>query len=517
MACPVCGGTGKRGLLGGSGFGLLNHQCKACHGTGAVPLAFGDESAEENAAEGGSFSHRAIEVVEESYHAIESGIGAISKSFAGDTRSLSRQSPANSGRGNDSARKRGLQETVEDFGKEATAALESARENASATATAAKIAFSEVESALKDGFNPEEEKGMIGKAKDWYTGRNKYELLSMEDCRNSDEDRGIEYMKQFDDRNLEVSKCHRHFANCLAFSARPLVAFNLGFMWVFSRIYAVCSLLHMVILQMAFGLALCFFGGEYTASVACVEAARHFGGKQLVEHLSEIHKDARKAGLANASDDYWHGRQEAKMSCCDQIMHKARVLMTPVKDPDRLMAAMSMFFCLCIAVVATVHYTFAKVLVLGLAIAEMITFTFVRLLAPIFASAMGNDLHLWVHPVIGVAMKTACVIAGLVVLICFDHGRDIWSTIYTSLRGAHLFALGVFHVLHKKQLLRRFPDWLVKKPVNPNQTYVDEYIWYPIAAAGIYLQIKLNFRLPFPYNIALLPVTIVEWLIRLVT
>ena len=45
-------------------------------------------------------------------------------------------------------------------------------------------------------------------------------------------------------------------------------------------------------------------------------------------------------------------------------------------------------------------------------------------------------------------------------------------------------------------------------------TYVDEALGYTVAALGFYCQLTWGFGLPFPFNIVMLPMDLVEWYIR---
>ena len=56
---------------------------------------------------------------------------------------------------------------------------------------------------------------------------------------------------------------------------------------------------------------------------------------------------------------------------------------------------------------------------------------------------------------------------------------------------------------------------LLPKPYDADKTYFDEMIGYGLAAAGFYFQLTSGFALPFPLNLVFLPLSIVEWILRL--
>ena len=56
------------------------------------------------------------------------------------------------------------------------------------------------------------------------------------------------------------------------------------------------------------------------------------------------------------------------------------------------------------------------------------------------------------------------------------------------------------------------------KDFDPNDsasTWVDEFLMVVLAGAGFTTQIMEGFSLVFPFNIILLPLSIVEWILRI--
>lgn len=54
----------------------------------------------------------------------------------------------------------------------------------------------------------------------------------------------------------------------------------------------------------------------------------------------------------------------------------------------------------------------------------------------------------------------------------------------------------------------------MQAPFNPETSYLDEAVGYTVAVAGVLWQLSTGFAPPFPINIVLLPLSIVEWLLR---
>ena len=64
-------------------------------------------------------------------------------------------------------------------------------------------------------------------------------------------------------------------------------------------------------------------------------------------------------------------------------------------------------------------------------------------------------------------------------------------------------------------LVARWQVPLIKQPFDPDESYLDEAVGYSLAAFGFAFQILNGFNLPFPLNLIFLPLTIIEWFLRL--
>ena len=47
--------------------------------------------------------------------------------------------------------------------------------------------------------------------------------------------------------------------------------------------------------------------------------------------------------------------------------------------------------------------------------------------------------------------------------------------------------------------------------LDPDDTIIDEVIGYTVAGAGLWFQLRYNFCLPFPLNVLLFPLSLLEW------
>lgn len=298
----------------------------------------------------------------------------------------------------------------------------------------------------------------------------------------------------------------------LKYFAKPLIIVIWIYAKIFKFFYKIYKMLPMNIVQMVFGAALCFFGGVYFTSIAAIEAFRNFGGQIVVDELTVCWNEAEKVADASAKDDLVDANKDGivdveQMSNNELINHKAKVAMIAIEDPQRLMKAVQYLMSAYVSVLATLKFQFAKTVALALAIAEMLELPAVRIFGPILAMAMGPDLNHWVSALVTTTMKVVAVIIATYI-------QAIISAFYSALRGASMFGEALINIAGEKGIMDKLPDKLVTKPFDANNSWWDEIIGFPLAAFGFYYQFTHAFTLPFPWDLLLLPLTIVEWILR---
>ena len=89
----------------------------------------------------------------------------------------------------------------------------------------------------------------------------------------------------------------------------------------------------------------------------------------------------------------------------------------------------------------------------------------------------------------------------------------IISAFYSGLRGGRLFGDAVCNILIDYGWMEKLP--CVSKPFKAEETYLDEAIGYSMAALGFSFQFFSGFQLPFPMNIIFLPLSLIEWFLRI--
>merc|ERR1719221_1678710 len=96
--------------------------------------------------------------------------------------------------------------------------------------------------------------------------------------------------------------------------------------------------------------------------------------------------------------------------------------------------------------------------------------------------------------------------------------QKIISAFYSGLRGGRLFAEGLINILTERGIMDMCPDCIATKPFDPDVSYLDEFIAYPLFAAGYYFQFTMGFPmtpfLAFPFWLPLAPIIAIEWFLE---
>lgn len=335
-------------------------------------------------------------------------------------------------------------------------------------------------------------------------------MKALNDGRQSAQKRAQEFIMSLNtDDEGPVQKAIGCF---LKYMVKPLIIVIMAYVWVGKKVYIVYKMLPMNFIEMIFGAALCFFGGVYFGSIAAIEAFRNFGGAMLFEELQIVYEQGSLVAEASLVDDEVDANKDGivdvqQMTTNELISHKAKVALIAIKEPERLMNAAQYLMTTWIAVLATLKMQFAQTVAIALGVAQMIELPLTRLFGPPLAMVMGKDLQHWPATIIITIVKIAAVVVA-------SYVQSFISAFYSGIRGGRMFAEGLIFFLGQQGLMDKLPASLVDKPFDPNNSYLDECLAFPLAAVGFYYQVTHGFALEFPWSLLLAPLTLVEWFIR---
>jgi hypothetical protein len=250
------------------------------------------------------------------------------------------------------------------------------------------------------------------------------------------------------------------------------------------------------------------------ASIAAIEAFRSMGWQTTVSNVNILLAEAKLIGEASAADDAVDDDDDGvadvqQISAHALAQRKVILALKTVSEPARVETALAGLWAAYIAVLATLKLEFARTTALALGIVENFEGPITRVLAPPLKTALGTiEIGHWTATVLSVGIKLVAIMLAwfLQVLI---------SAFYTALRGGRIFANALCEVIVERgwsEYVEKLPG--VPAPFDPETTHVDEAVGYALAAVGFVMQLLFGFNLPFPLNILLLPLEIVEWLLR---
>lgn len=88
-----------------------------------------------------------------------------------------------------------------------------------------------------------------------------------------------------------------------------------------------------------------------------------------------------------------------------------------------------------------------------------------------------------------------------IAIMCAWYVQKIISSVQSALRGGLMAS-------QRSLKIARARKWM---PEVALESLYDDYVGYAIASMGLYFQLRYSFAIPFPLNVVLWPVTILEW------
>lgn len=252
------------------------------------------------------------------------------------------------------------------------------------------------------------------------------------------------------------------------------------------------------ILYALVGLLLVFFGGVYTLLIAAVETFYATGYVQardgvliLKEEFELIWTESKKD---DALDEDHDGVADVKQITVYKLAQRKFLLfLQTCKDPQRVVDIFYRILSSLISVIAVLKVEFAKVISLG----NMIGQSFIKpasyILIPALGYVISAKYQKWIPAIIDFICKS------IAISIAWFIQRVI-SSVQSAIRGGLLFSRRLLKFLKEKGYFTSYNE----------DDYFDEALGWFVAVIGIYFQISVGFGLPFPLNILLFPLNIIE-------
>ncbi|KAJ9534096.1 hypothetical protein QJQ45_002067 [Haematococcus lacustris] len=243
---------------------------------------------------------------------------------------------------------------------------------------------------------------------------------------------------------------------------------------------------------------------QFPITLAAIEAFRICGWDSTQRALHLLYQQYTQAMEASRKDDLVDANKDGIPDVLQADTHalatrKLAVFLkatNPVALNDGLQGLTAGFT----AVLCSLRLHFAQTITLGISLGDMFTKAADHLLRPALEKMTPPEYHKW----LGLGISYCC--RSVAVTLAWWCQRII-STLHSSMRGAQLLLAGISSMTKRLH---------VKMPVDlspSNEAY--PVLCSTISGVGLYSQLVRGFLLPFPLNILLLPLRLVEGLLWL--
>jgi len=286
-------------------------------------------------------------------------------------------------------------------------------------------------------------------------------------------------------------------------AAQALVLLDKAFPYVeygIKRAIYIYSISPQEIISAVFGLCLCFFGGTFVITIAAYEAWKSCGWETTKANLVELYHEYEEFRKVSEKDDQKDDDGDGipdvqQIDAKTLVSRKAHLFIVSCKEPQKLSAAIAGLWTSWLAVMATLRIQFAQVIALGVSIGNILRVPAKGFLGPVIKGLLPvEDYKKWVDVVLDFTCKLIAITIAWFV-------QRVIAAVQSGIRGGLMFSRSLLKFALKKGYIS-FDD---------EDTYIDEVVGWSVAAFGIYFQISYGFAVPFPLNIVMLPVQLLEW------
>ncbi|KAG8338789.1 hypothetical protein TRVL_10384 [Trypanosoma vivax] len=249
------------------------------------------------------------------------------------------------------------------------------------------------------------------------------------------------------------------------------------------------------------GLSICLYGGSFTALIAAVEAVRLTSWERILNSAKVLYQNycegMRVVALENESEQKdrtvpnvrdWNG--EVLLS------RKIGVFLSsvdPLKVKDEFKALLLGFT----AVATTLRSRSVNVITIGCSLSQVVSRFFA--LDALLKDALSSNQQQLAEPL---AQSFFCILCIFIVVIA----RQWAMTLHSAMYGARLAVESALELWRRKGNMSH--DCAINAELPQTQTLV-----IVLASVGVFWQFSNGFSLPFPLNILLLPLRVLDFIV----
>jgi len=246
------------------------------------------------------------------------------------------------------------------------------------------------------------------------------------------------------------------------------------------------------------GLLLCFFGGTFSALIAAVEAFRLTGWDQTRDCFLSLYEDYKTVKEANIKDEQKDenadGVEDSKtLSPSELLARKVHLVLVNIKEPEKVSKAVMGITSSCMSVIAVLRVEFAKVITLAVSIGNTMQTGADSVVTPLLIQVVPPQYRHWIPTVVNYVCKSIAIAIAWYI-------QKVISAFHSGIKGGLMCARNIMNYCNKKEYFK----------VKHEDTNLDEIAGWILASIGVYFQVRYGFTLPFPFNILLFPLTLLE-------
>lgn len=248
------------------------------------------------------------------------------------------------------------------------------------------------------------------------------------------------------------------------------------------------------------GFIMCFFGGSFVATIAAVEAFNMCGSDAIIKNVTLLIEDFKKVAIASKKDDDkdedGDGVADVKQISSQELITRKTLLFLKVLDPKRVSESLTALNAGGMAIIAALKLQFARTITLGNSIANTVQEPADRFVLPLLEKCLPDEYKKWAQPLLSYSIKSVAI------SIAWTLQRII-SAFHSAMKGGLMFSRNLMEYVSEMNIYK----------INHEESYLDEIVGYLMTVVGLYFQLRFGFSLPFPLNILLFPISIVEYLL----
>lgn len=328
-------------------------------------------------------------------------------------------------------------------------------------------------------------------------GEKKAAAAVSEDPRQADIKRYTDVIQELSKKApAKVAPYVKKFAPYLATAAVYFIAALPYVMQACQAIQKFVSALPEKIIYAALGFLVCFFGGIFPATIAAAEAWKICGGREAMEYCILLYKQAEKVHAAQVEDekkdDDGDGVPDVKQINPKALIRRKASMVATVVDPETVSKCFVGLYTGWIGVLAILKIRFAKTVALGERIGAK-AYTQVSKIEPAIMEVVPEEYRKWVP----LCVRWTCKLLAIKFAWWM---QSIISAFHSAIIGGLLFGTYVVDFLKDKKIIH----------FSSEDSYLDEVIGWSLAGLGFLFQFWLGFHLPFPLNLFLWPLQLLE-------